>query len=119
MTPFVIYVAGPYSAETEHEVNDNICRACAAGKAIIDRGHWPLIPHLNAVYDLWYEDHYGQRPDYELFMRWDLALLERCDGLLYLAPSPGADRERALAWEWGKVVWMRVEDIPAGELGMG
>jgi hypothetical protein len=113
----LIFVSGPYSAATDAEIGANIGRACAAGKAVIDRGHWPLIPHCNVVYDLWHIDEHEQAPEYEFYLRWDAELLRRCDALLYVASSPGADRELALARELSLPVYLSVDGIPAGALG--
>jgi hypothetical protein len=108
----LIYVAGPFSAKTEDEVSDNIGRACAAGKEILDRGHVPFIPHLTVTYDVWHEEAHGHPGDYEVYIAWDLEILRRCDALLYLASSPGADRELALARELGLPVYLSVDEIP-------
>ena len=109
----LIYVAGPLSAPTEAELVANHDAACAAGKAILDRGHWALIPHLTLAYDTWHEEAHGAPGDYEQYLAWGFALLARCDALLYLAPSPGADRELAEAERLGLPVYRAVEEIPA------
>lgn len=111
----LIFVAGPYSAETDDGVTANIARACEAGKALLELGHWPFVPHVNVAFDLWHEDVYGERMNPEIYYAWDLAILERCDGLLFLDSSPGADRELALAKDLGLVIWMDVGDVPRGE----
>lgn len=113
----LIYIAGPYTAETEDATSENVCRACAAGKAVLDRGHWPIIPHLSLGYDLWHESEHGEKAPYETYMQWGLELLRRCDGLLYLAASPGADRELALAEEMGMPVYRAIAEVPMVRAG--
>jgi hypothetical protein len=84
-----VYIAGPYSTDPQ------ACTAAAiaAGTAILDAGHAPLVPHL-AHY---WETLYGPRP-YEDWMRIDLAWIEAADVVLRLpGRSPGADREVAVA----------------------
>lgn len=48
-------------------------------------------------------------------MQWDFALLEACDALLYLAPSPGADRELALAKTNHLAIYYSLNDLPEAE----
>lgn len=43
----VIYIAGPYTAKTNWEVQQNINRAMEAGKLVAEMGAMPLIPHSN------------------------------------------------------------------------
>lgn len=108
----LVYIAGPLSAETEEGQWDNVQAACWVGRDIMQRGHWPVIPHLNMTYALWHENKLGEKPDYETFMAWDAEILRRCDGLLYLAPSPGADRELAMAEALKLPVYRAVEELP-------
>lgn len=109
----LIYVAGPFSADTEEGIEVNIGRACAAGKSILERGHVPFIPHTTVAFDDWHKREYGVPGDYEMYLAWDFGIIRHCDGLLYLAPSPGADRELALARELSLPVFLSVDEIPA------
>ena len=70
-----------------------------------------MVPHLSHYIDQ------IQRFDYETWMRWCLAILRRCDAILYLASSPGADRELACAQEWGLIVFRSLEEVPATNNG--
>jgi hypothetical protein len=108
----LIYVAGPYSAKTADERLANVERACEAGRQLIEFGHWPLIPHLNHFFDVWHERNMGHPLEPETYMQWDFAMLRRCDGLLYLAPSTGADRELKIAREERLTIWTDVTDVP-------
>lgn len=112
MEPFLIYVSGPLSADTPEERKIHYNRAMRAGHRIIDRGHFPIIPHALSSFQEWCEENIGGTPDYELYMAWDFAMIKRCSGLLYLAPSPGADRELAYAEELGLPIWYDVASIP-------
>lgn len=113
MKPLVIYIAGPYSAETHAERIVNTERAMQAGHEVLQRGHWPFIPHLLHFFDDWrWWQHHG-RLGPEDYMQWDFATLRRCDALLYVAPSPGADRELALARELRLPIYLSADDIPA------
>ncbi len=108
----IVFVAGPYTAADDDVIASNVAAACAAGKTLMEKGHWPFIPHLTVAYDLWHENTHGERAPADLYYDWDLAMLERCDGLLRIAPSPGADRELARARELGMPVWTSVEGVP-------
>lgn len=108
----LIYVAGPYSAANDFDRSANVSHAMAAGKALMDKGHWPFVPHLNHYFDIWHELQYGHRLGSETYMQWDLAILHRCEALLFLASSPGADRELALARELRLPVFMGIEEVP-------
>lgn len=100
-----IYIAAPYSAPTATEQRVNVEWAIVAAKELIDAGHAPYCPHLSH-----YIDHHFPR-DYETWMAVGDAFLQVCDGLLYLGPSPGADRERDRAIELGIPVYTAVKEI--------
>ncbi len=111
----LIYVAGPYSADSDAGRIANVNHAMAAGRVILQKGHWPFIPHLTHYFDEWHNARHDVRLDAETYMQWDFAILRRCDALLYLSPSPGADRELALARELGIPIYLIVEAIPVAE----
>jgi hypothetical protein len=46
-------------------------------------------------------------------MEISLALAARCDAILQLARSPGADREVEAVRALGRPVYARLEDVPA------
>jgi len=106
--PKRIYVAGPYSSEHPEEVSLNVQQAEQAGRDLLAKGHFPFVPHCMTAG--WETDH---RLDYEDFMRLAIAWLRQCDWLVYLAPSPGADRELAEAWARGMPVFYSVEEVPS------
>lgn len=115
MPPLLIYVAGPYSADTGRQRAFNVCRALEAGLAILEKGHWPFIPHLTHFFDKWHcWEGFEPAIEAETYMQWDFVILRRCDGLLYLSPSPGADRELELARQIGVPFWTSIEDVPHG-----
>lgn len=107
-----VYIAGPYSADTDVEREGNVERAMHAGLEVKKRGHSPFIPHLTHYVDEYCEDMSEFNMGYEDYMEWDLAFLEVCDALLYLDPSPGADRELQKADEMGMPAYGSVTEIP-------
>ena len=101
MKPQFVYVAGPY---TGGDVVVNVRNAVLAGQRLTDAGFTPFVPHL---YHLWHTIIPG---DYEQWMKLDLAWLSRCDALIQLeGVSPGAQRERARAFELNLVVFDGVD----------
>jgi hypothetical protein len=109
MAPLIIMVAGPYSAPTAEERAANLHRMNLAAAEIAHRGHLPVIginaalPVLNAA-GLTYND--------PLMMEISLALAGRCDGVLRIGRSPGADREVEMIRALGRPVYDRIDDVP-------
>jgi hypothetical protein len=101
-----IYVSGPYSAPTKEGVIKNIETAAKAAVECFKRGHLAYVPHIcTAPMD--------GLMDYEDFMRVDLdVIMYWPSAILYLAQSPGADRELALAQRIGLKIYRSVDEIP-------
>ena len=106
-----VYVSGPLSGENQAEERLNVLCASEVAARLIERGHTVFLPHL-----YWYLDRNarscGIEIPYEAGMAQDLAWLECCDVLLWLGPSPGADRERTFAERLGIGIFLRLEDLP-------
>lgn len=98
MKPLVIYVAGPFRAKpipgqdqpNQWEQEQNIRRAEGISLEIWKKGHAAVCPHTNTRY------YQGACPDH-IWLEGDLAIIERCDGVL-LTPdwerSEGARNEK-------------------------
>jgi len=107
----LVFVTGPYSALTEEEVKCNIEKAIETGRAVFNKGYYPIVPHLLI------REYYNPRDGsgifgYEPLMQYTLAIARRCDLLLIYAHSPGADREWKLAESLGKPVHFHVSQLP-------
>lgn len=110
-----VYVSGPYTVrdpdlaadERAQLLADNVERADRAAIAVIAKGHRPFVPHT--MMEGW-EDlgRVGRDEVMDLCLAW----VGKCDGLLYLGPSPGADRERAEAERLGLPVFESVDELP-------
>ncbi|MFN7975422.1 MAG: DUF4406 domain-containing protein [Acidobacteriota bacterium] len=105
----LIAVAGPYSAPTEAERQRNLDRMNQAAAELLARGHVPVIG-VNAALPVVARLPPSER--YEAIMTISLAVVDRCDGLLLLGESPGANRERDLVLGKGLPVWTRLADVP-------
>lgn len=90
----VIYISGPY---TRPDPCQNTNRAIHFADTLMEGPVcWPLVPHLS---HLWHT--VAPRP-WTDWIALDLALLERCDGLIRLTgDSDGADMEVRKARELG------------------
>lgn len=105
----LLYVAGPYSAPTEAEVEANIAAARAAALKLWQAGHAVICPHLNTAY---FE---ASELSYEAVLAGDVAMLTRCDGIYMLSTwqsSPGAQRELAAAEAAGLFVFHEADGVP-------
>jgi hypothetical protein len=107
-----IYVAGPYTAPTLNEMEENVQRAIDAGIEIWKKGHFPLIPHLLHWVDLRAEE-LGVPMGWTDYMLWDAPWLDHCDALFLLAKSKGALIEFQRATEEGKVIFHSLDEIPS------
>lgn len=107
--PFV-FVAGPYSAGTEAQERANIQIAIDIGRAVFEKGYYPIVPHL-LVREYYVHGDLGLF-GYEPLMRFTLSIVAKCDILLLYKHSPGADREWKMAEQLGKTVYFSVDDLP-------
>jgi hypothetical protein len=110
MPALMIMVAGPYSAPTPEGRAANLLTMNQAAAVLAQRGHIPMIG-VNAALPVL--DAAGLPSSDKLMMEISLALAARCDAVLHLARSPGADREADLIRSLGRPVYTRLEDVPA------
>lgn len=102
------YVAGPFSAETRAQEWVNVMRANAIGSAIARKGHLAHVPHAATAFM-----HLERGIDYEWYMTLDLSIIRAwATDLFFIASSPGANRELALANELGLRVWHDIDSVP-------
>lgn len=105
-----IYVAGPYSAPTEQEREANANRAIDAGIAVVEKGHCPFIPHMNHMWDIRARER-GIVYPWDFWLDWCVMWLSKCDGLLFLGESPGANVELDFAKKAGMQIFYSVDEI--------
>ena len=106
-----IYIAGPYSADSEDQVVSNVAVAIDAAIHLVKRGHYPFVPHLTHFVDLRAKE-IGAELLWEDYLRWDMEWLKLCDAVLFLGNSKGADLELQAAVEMGKEVYYSLDGIP-------
>ncbi len=105
----VVYVAGPYRADSEWGVVENIRRAEAVALEVWKRGAVAICPHKNTAF------FGGTLPD-DVWLTGDLELVRRSDAVCCVRgweDSAGARGEVALARELGIPVFDGVEQLQA------
>ncbi|HEU4725397.1 MAG TPA: DUF4406 domain-containing protein [Candidatus Eisenbacteria bacterium] len=113
MPPRLIAVAGPYSAPTEEGRRRNLAAMHDAAAAVRRLGHVPVIG-MDVALPVVDRLHPEESPErYAAIMEISLAVVSRCDALLLIAESPGANRERDLIASLGRPVYRSVEEIEA------
>ena len=108
----LIAVAGPYSAPTAAERQRNLDAMNHAAAGVMRRGHVPVIG-VNAALPV--VDALGPPDRYAAIMHISLAVVARCDAILLIGESPGANRERDLLVARGRTVYRNLLDIPEFE----
>jgi hypothetical protein len=113
----MIMVAGPYSAQSVAQRRANLLRLQQAALAVRERGHIPVIGEnlgLPMVIDL--AEPLAESPTPSRAKEWiqqlSLDLAARCDAVLLLSSSPGADREVQAVLDHGGRLFYAVEEIP-------
>lgn len=105
----LIAVAGPYSAATAEARQRHLDSMNAAAADVFRLGHIPVIG-VNAALPV--VDQLDPADRNENIMAISLALVEKCDAILMIGESPGANRERDLIRQLNRPVFTGVEDIP-------
>jgi len=113
-----VYIAGPYSprkSRTKHEalqeVSKNVQRAIEAAIALIEKGHYPYVPHLTHFIHINPKCPKDYGPSW--YYEYDKTFLEHwAEALLYLGSSEGADRELELAKKLGLKIFYSLDEVP-------
>lgn len=111
--PMIIGVAGPYSADTEEQQKRNLNAMNEAAARLLEKGHIPLIG-VNAALPV--VEHTTVADKYKAVMDISMAVIDKCEAILILAESPGANRERDHIAAKGLPVYYSIEEVPGIEL---
>lgn len=99
-----VYIAGPMTSSGDQI--DNIRIAVEAASALFEVGFIPFVPHLCEFWNL------IERFDYEKWMEYDFAIIDRFDAIYRLhGESKGADRECEYALKLGKPVFRTIDAL--------
>lgn len=105
----LIVVAGPYSADTEEIRSANLDAMNTAAAEIYRKGHIPVIG-VNA--SLFVADKLNDLNRSEVISKISFAIVERCDAILMIGSSPGADKEKEIIEGRGLPVYNSIDEIP-------
>lgn len=106
---FLIAVAGPYSAETSEQRSKNLDAMNDAAVRVYEKGHIPVIG-VNAA--LYVTEKLNKEIRKKAMMEISLAIVGKCDALLLIGESPGANQERDLLISQGKRIYFNIDEIP-------
>src|SRR5688500_6978248 len=105
----ILGIAGPYSADTEEQQQKNLDAMNAAAARLLEKGYIPLRGS-NAASPVVKQT--SGIDKYKAMMDISRASIDSCEGLLLLAESPGANRERDLVLGKGLPVFYAIEEVP-------
>lgn len=105
----LIAVAGPYSAESELQKAANLKKINAAAAEVYRKGHIPVI-RVNA--SLFIADEFPVLERKKIISDISYAIVKRCDAILMVGSSHGADIERKIIEEKGLPVYYSIDGIP-------
>jgi len=112
--PQRIYVAHRYSVPADViSILKNIGVAIEAGIKIIEKGHYPYIPHLDCLIAIWSKGKIPKR----FFYFYGLAWVEASDAILILDRrdlklSEGVQLAHRHAQQLGKTIYYSLQEIP-------
>lgn len=105
----IIGVAGPYSADTEEKRKSNLDAMNIAAAKLLEMGYIPLIG-MNAALPV--IEKADVKDKYKATMDISLAVIDKCEAILMIGESPGANKERDLVLSKGLPVYYKIEDVP-------
>ncbi|MDQ3021499.1 MAG: DUF4406 domain-containing protein [Bacteroidota bacterium] len=104
----IIGVAGPYSADTEQKRRLNLDAMNDAAARLLELGHVPIVG-MNAALAI--VERADIKDKYKATMDISLAVIDKCEAILILGESPGANKERDLILSKGLPVYYSIEAI--------
>ncbi len=108
----IIGVAGPYSADTAEKRKSNLDAMNNAAARLLELGHIPLIG-MNAALPV--IERANLKDKYKATMEISLAVIDKCEGILIIGESPGANKERDLILSKNLPVYYKLEEVPEAE----
>lgn len=108
----VIYVAGPYTADSHYKIQANIATAAETAVKCWKKGWAVVCPHLNTTN---FQTYYDDKFDWHTIMDGDLELLRRCDAIVMITGwenSKGSRVEHEFAKDLGLPIFYGHDAVP-------
>jgi hypothetical protein len=105
-----IYIASPYKAETQQQIQENVDKVLLCAIALIQKGYSVFIPHLSHYTDLKAKE-IGEEVPHEKWIELDLEWLKCCNAMLVLGISLGVKSEIEFAREHSIPVYYSFKDL--------
>lgn len=109
-TVMTIAIAGPYSAPTETQRQKNLDAMNQAAARVYQKGHIPFIGVNMALPVVAMSD---VADIYAAIMDISMAVIDKCDAILMIGESNGANREKEHIASKGLPVYYSLDEIPA------
>lgn len=84
----LVYLAGPYKAETSQAITHNILKAKDYAITLWQRGYAVICPHMNSA-------HFGVHVDESVFLEAGILMLSRCDAIAVMPNSEASEGTQA------------------------
>jgi hypothetical protein len=105
----IIGVAGPFSAPTEEQRQKNLDAMNEAAARLLEMGHVPLIG-VNAALPIVEKANVADK--YKAIMDISMAVIDKCEAILMIGESAGANREKEHVAAKGLPVYWSIEEVP-------
>lgn len=109
--PLKIYLAGPYTADSDDQLHSNVQRIIDIALSLYKKGHHPYVPHLTHYVDMRAKE-IGISMSWDDYMKWDIPWINQCDAFLLVSNSKGASIELQEAKRLKKQIFYSASDIP-------
>lgn len=108
----LVYVAGPYRAETREGVAQNVAAARHVGRLCVQKGWFPVLPTVNTAH---FDHDFPGLADDQYWLDGTMELMRRCDAVVLVDGwqySSGAKAEIEEARKMGLKVYMSSNVLP-------
>lgn len=108
----IIAIAGPYSASTEAQRQKNLDAMNEVAARVYEKGHIPFIGVNMALPVVAMSD---VDDTYSAIMDISMAVIDKCDAILMIGESKGANMEKEHIAGKGLPVYYSLNDIPTSQ----
>lgn len=108
----LVYVAGPYRAETREGVAQNVAAARHVGRLCVQKGWFPVLPTVNTAH---FDHDFPGLADDQYWLDGTMEMMRRCDAVVLVDGwqySSGAKAEIEEARKMGLKVYMSSHVLP-------